>query len=557
MNTYFTEDQLKDLFVRGDHQQQRMWSGLIRAIFNPGTLYADYIYERTSGAGVTIDGVLIKDGTVTTTAPTVSSVDPAITAHAGGTKAAAYALSKQINIVTTCATALDSLLMPTAVVGQQITVANLGVATCAIYGKGTNTIDDIATANPFILQPEDVVTFTCYTTAKWQSDSEAVSAYDKIYVDTISENTAAAGVTIDGVILKDGRISVVTPGGLNLSSISAGTYATPIVDANASDAFAVTINMSTAVNKTGAGDSCMGAYVKVSNTANGTNTRLQGVLAATSVAFDCYDAYGLQSNMTIGAGAVATGNLTAVSGKVVVSDAVATGIISAGLFTLEGAFNPAALTYGVWIDITAGITADSGLIINNNASTCTNGINLTGTFTSHITSSVAMITDMPVTAPGVGFDTAGGVLYMPYGKKNITGMYYEEIFVDLNTAAVSGVGTDGDAIGEAAGGAAHIGQITAALNGTVQAIEVICVEAPTTGTADINLYSNASGAIPYGDALGGGTLLVDAGGNWTLGMVKAANNLPAANHYLYLGEGDGAGAGAYATGKFIIKIWGS
>jgi len=179
------------------------------------------------------------------------------------------------------------------------------------------------------------------------------------------------------------------------------------------------------------------------------------------------------------------------------------------------------------------------------------------TDTAHIYSAETIITDMPVTAPGVGFDTAGGVLYIPHGKKGASGMILQEIFVDLNAAAVSGVGTDGDAIGEAAGGTAFIGQITAALNGTVQAIEVICVEAPTTGTPDINLYSNASGALVYGDALGGGTLLVDAAGAWTLGMVKAAANLPAADHYLYLGEGDAAGAGAYATGKFIIRIYGS
>ncbi len=193
------------------------------------------------------------------------------------------------------------------------------------------------------------------------------------------------GTSPMAAITTNGRIVTTSaPAGLNSSTISIGTYATPVVDANASDAFALTINMSTAVNKTGAGDSCMGAYVRISNTADGANTRLQGVLASTGVAFDCYDAYGLQSNMSISAGAVATGNLTAVSGKVTVADAVATGIISAGLFTLEGAFNPAALTYGVWIDITAGITADSGLIINNNASTCVNGIKLSGTFTQDI-----------------------------------------------------------------------------------------------------------------------------------------------------------------------------
>jgi hypothetical protein len=372
---------------------------------------------------------------------------------------------------------------------------------------------------------------------------------------------AAPGTSVVNAITTNGRINTTAPPlGINGSSISIGTYATPVVDINASDAFAFTVNMSTGVNKTGAGDSCMGAYVRMSNTADGANTRLQGVLASTSVAFDCYDAYGLQSNMTIGAGAVATGNLTAVSGKVVVSDAVATGIISAGLFTLEGAFNPIALTYGVWIDITAGITADSGLMINNNASVCTNGINLQGTYTSHITSSATMIIDMPVTTPGAGFDTAGGVLYIPHGKKNIAGMFYEEIFIDLATAAVTAVATDHDVIGEAGGGAAYIGRITAALNGTVQAIEIICMEVPAGGNTDIDFYSAAEATWVYDDditASGTEVQLVDAGGAWTLGMVKAAANLPTADHYIYLANGAAAGAGAYTAGKFIVRIYGS
>jgi hypothetical protein len=174
-----------------------------------GVLEADTINEYTSGAGVTIDGVLIKDGTVTTTAPTIKSVAPAVTAHAGGTKAAAFQLTEELNVITTCATALDSVLLPSAVVGQEITVANLGVATCAIYAYGAvDTIDDIVAANPFILNPEDVVTFHCYTVDKWQSDSESDGVYDRIYVDTISENTSAAGITIDSVLLKDGSIAL-------------------------------------------------------------------------------------------------------------------------------------------------------------------------------------------------------------------------------------------------------------------------------------------------------------------------------------------------------------
>lgn len=165
----------------------------------------DHIDEHTAGHGVMIDGVLLQDGTITTTAPTIKSVAAAITAKAGGTKAAATALTKELNIITVCATALDSVQLPSAVVGQSITVVNLGAATLAVYAAGdVDTIDDIAAANPAIVNPEDVVTFHCYTVDLWQSDFEADAVYDRIYTNTIAENTAANGVAIDGVTLKDG-----------------------------------------------------------------------------------------------------------------------------------------------------------------------------------------------------------------------------------------------------------------------------------------------------------------------------------------------------------------
>lgn len=171
-----------------------------------------------------LNSITDEDGELTVSVPTKLSVAPAVTAHAGGTKAAAFQLTEEVNIVTTCATALDSVLMPTADVGMRVVIANLGAATCAVYGKGTNTIDDIATANPLIVQPETMVTLYCYTTAKWQSDMESKQVYDKLYADTIAENTSATGVTIDSVLHKDGLIQT-----------GAGTLGTPAVRVNAAN----------------------------------------------------------------------------------------------------------------------------------------------------------------------------------------------------------------------------------------------------------------------------------------------------------------------------------
>ncbi|MDD4157680.1 MAG: hypothetical protein PHY08_14035, partial [Candidatus Cloacimonetes bacterium] len=129
-----------------------------------GTLAIDTIAEQTAGNGIVIDSVTLKDGAITTTGINKRSCDPALTAHAGGTKAAGLALTKDINIITVCATLNDSVLLPTPEVGAEVIVGNLGAAGCAVYGSGTTTIDDILTANPFMIYPEEVIVFRAYTT---------------------------------------------------------------------------------------------------------------------------------------------------------------------------------------------------------------------------------------------------------------------------------------------------------------------------------------------------------------------------------------------------------
>ena len=171
---------------------------------------------------------------------------------------------------------------------------------------------------------------------------------------------------------------------------------------------------------------------------------------------------------------------------------------------------------------------------------------------------VSDLFDVAVTAPGAGFDTAGGIKYVPYGKRGSSGMFVEEIYVDLKTAAVSSSTTDLDIIGEAAGSAAYIAQITAALNGTVVAITMTCLEVPTVGIADIDLYdaTENTGVFDGGVAALTETALITAGGAWTLGLTKVATALPTANHYLYLTGGAAGTPGAYGAGKFLIKIYG-
>jgi len=180
-----------------------------------GVLEADTINEYTSGSGVTIDGVLIKDGTITTTAPVIQSVDPAITAT-GVNNTDCYAMTEELNIITGGAAA-TGVKLPTAVVGLKIIVANLTASTKVVYPFLADQIDDLTVSTGgMTLQPEEVVVFNCYTTVKWQSDSEADGTFSTLYTDTIAERTAATGVTTDGVLMKDGNVALPKGGAHSL-----------------------------------------------------------------------------------------------------------------------------------------------------------------------------------------------------------------------------------------------------------------------------------------------------------------------------------------------------
>lgn len=154
--------------------------------------------------------------------------------------------------------------------------------------------------------------------------------------------------------------------------------------------------------------------------------------------------------------------------------------------------------------------------------------------------------------PAAGFSGAGTIL--KYGVRKTGTLKKTEILIDLTDA--KSVATDLDIIGVS--GASHIGQITAALNGTILMGTMTCLEVPVGGAVDIDFYSadEATGAYDADvTALTAETALVTAGGNWTLGLVKPLTGIPAANQYLYLTSG-AATAGTYTAGKLLIELYG-
>jgi len=131
-----------------------------------------------------------------------------------------------------------------------------------------------------------------------------------------------------------------------------------------------------------------------------------------------------------------------------------------------------------------------------------------------------------------------------------------EILIDLTGAA--SVATDLDIIGTHVSDPAHIGRITAALNGNILYGKMTCLEVPTGGAPDVDLYAANEGTGAKDGLvtdLTADVALVTAGADWTLGLEKVMTGLPAANQYLYLTSGV-ATAGTYTAGKFLIEFWG-
>jgi len=102
----------------------------------------------------------------------ISSVENSITAHAGGTQAAALALNplKTVHNVSTVATAADSVKLPLATgSGVQHLVNNSGANSMKLFGDGTDTIDAVATATGVSIAAGKARLLTDIAVGKWIS----------------------------------------------------------------------------------------------------------------------------------------------------------------------------------------------------------------------------------------------------------------------------------------------------------------------------------------------------------------------------------------------------
>ena len=157
------------------------------------------------------------------------------------------------------------------------------------------------------------------------------------------------------------------------------------------------------------------------------------------------------------------------------------------------------------------------------------------------------------TEAGTGITGGTGTIYRSSVMRS-GGIITTRILIDLtglrSTASGDIIGVNGTS------NVCHIGQITAAQNGTIIAGSMECFEAPSGGDPDINVHSATESTGVEDGAIADltETLLVNAG-DAALGTKVYFTALPAADEFLYLTLGATTDA-AYTAGKLLIELIG-
>jgi len=159
-------------------------------------------------------------------------------------------------------------------------------------------------------------------------------------------------------------------------------------------------------------------------------------------------------------------------------------------------------------------------------------------------------------AAGTGVSTGAGTLCY-HRVTRVGDLYKTEIFLDitgLNDGDTAGdvVGKDGDTVN------CHIGQINAAINGTIIAGRMTCLEVPAGGHKDLDLWTANEGTLAQDTAIADATgevQLVQAD-TWADGDMIPLDAFPPDKDYLILVTGTQGTDADYTGGQFMIELWG-
>jgi len=140
-------------------------------------------------------------------------------------------------------------------------------------------------------------------------------------------------------------------------------------------------------------------------------------------------------------------------------------------------------------------------------------------------------------------------------RRTINGTIITEIKVDLTGLDSSGNGDHVIGLASPGTGAAYVGKNVVATNGVLYRVEVICVELPATGDADILFVVGSAADETFDDTVADTSTLADGTGDWAAGQIVTINGAVSANYYYYMTQGASDNA-AYSAGQFIIRTYG-
>ena len=195
-------------------------------------------------------------------------------------------------------------------------------------------------------------------------------------------------------------------------------------------------------------------------------------------------------------------------------------------------------------------TAATGAITENTTIDSSGNVSAGGTLS--VTGRSTLTGNTIATTAGTGITTGTGTVYEA-GVIKIGEVFHTTILIDLTGLASSG---SGDIIGKDSTANSHIGQITAAVNGTVLGGKLTCLEAPAGGDPDINLWYADEATGTEDAAVTGLTNQVQVcdSGDLALNSVVSLATV-AADKYLYMATGAATNAD-YTAGKLLIEFWG-
>ncbi len=154
---------------------------------------------------------------------------------------------------------------------------------------------------------------------------------------------------------------------------------------------------------------------------------------------------------------------------------------------------------------------------------------------------------------GSGITAGTGTIYASSVTKTGT-LVHTQIYIDIT--GLDDGGTAAFIIGDALAANCHLGQITTAISGTLNAGSLQCLELPAGGDNDINVFSAVEATGVEGTAITDldETSLGDLGDS-TAGSNLSFTAFPADGEYLYLTLGTST-VNTYTGGKFIIHLYG-